>query len=257
MRIMKCKSFLAAFLFFILSLGALSEPTKFFFSPVKNEETRKAGKNLKKNGYFDQIIYTANESHATQFLKMVRDGDIVEFHAEGLPWLAGGEGFKPQIDKNPITLAKYFADLLTEKRDLALTIDLRFCNSGTLATGHLGNFRFGEFFSKALAKSDLHHITVWSYSGYINSKSLFHQSVTELGDNLPRQRGAKASHCNLEQGRLEFKDGVLMQPALKKPLETYDYDPVLNDHAPSNAKLKQTLEKFFEDAQALDLPLNR
>lgn len=221
----------------------LMENQKFFFSPVKNRETTNANKKLKKNGFHPNIIYMSNQSTQKQFSSIVKEGDIVEIHSDGLPWVTGGTHYNDDIDHNPFTLAKYFSKLLTDK-NINLTIDLRFCTSGVYVTGptEADSLCFAEDFSKALAFHGYHNITVYGYSGYVNSQDPFRESLSEVGQS--HIFGSKVKHCKLEDGQIVYRDGLLISKAKKTLVDKYSFDQ-------ADIEKDSSLKKYLEDREQM------
>jgi hypothetical protein len=219
------------------------ENNKFFFSPVRNRETTNAAKKLKKNKFFPNIIYMSNPASQKQFSSKVNEGDIVEIHADGLPWVTGGTHYNDDVDHNPFTLAKYFSKLLIDK-DINLTIDLRFCTSGVYVTGptEADSLCFAEDFSKALAFHGYHNITVLGYTGYVNSEDPFRESLSEVGQS--DVFGSKIKHCRLEEGQVVYQDGVLVSKPKKTLVENYTYDK-------DEIKKDSSLRKYLEDRKKM------
>lgn len=219
------------------------ENTKFFFSPVKNKETTNATKKLKKNKFFPNIIYMSNPTSEQQFSSSVNDGDIVEIHADGLPWVTGGTHYNDKLDHNPFTLAEYFSKLLSDQ-EIKLTIDLRFCTSGVYVTGptEADALCFAEDFSKALAFHGYHNITVFGYTGYVNSEDPFRESLSEVGQS--DIFGSKIKHCRLEEGRVVYQDGVLISKPKKTLVENYTFDE-------AEIKKDSSLKKYLKDRKKI------
>ncbi len=196
--------------------------TTFIFSPVKNKETMNAAKQLRKHKeYFNEIIYTSTPNQLEKFIANVKSGDTVEFHADGLPWVTGGVNYNPEYDYDAYRLAELFSQLLKDK-DITLTIDLRFCTSGVNVTGPKGNLCFSQDLSQALNDEGFNNITVYGYNGYVNSQSMFKQSLSEIG--TATVHGAKVKHCKLEEGRGIYKNGLLVEAPKKNLITSYSYD---------------------------------
>jgi hypothetical protein len=216
---------------------------KFFFSPVKNKETTNATKKLKKNGFYPSIIYMSNEHTKKQFSEKVQNGDTVEIHADGLPWVTGGTHYDDTTDHNPFTLAKYFANLLEDK-NIHLTIDLRFCTSGVKVLGPTieGNLCFAEDFSKALAFHGYSNIMVLGYTAYINSEDPFRESLSEVGQS--DIFGSKIKHCKLEDGQVVYRNGELVKDAKTVLVKDFSYDE-------AEVKKDDSLNKYLADRQEM------
>lgn len=221
--------------------------TTFIFSPVKNKETENAVKLLKKNNCFEQIIYVSTPGSLNRFQKAVKSGDTIEFHADGLPWVTGGVNYNPKYDNDAYSLAKLFAENMPTK-GLPITIDLRFCTSGVTVKGPKGNLCFAKDFSKALKFHGVDNVTVYGYTGYVNSKGLFKQSLSEVGDS--KVHGAKVKHCKLEEGRVTYKDGILtnspkitLVTKYSYDLDEYNRDKTLRDYLTQKHALKKQSSK--------------
>lgn len=212
---------------------------KFYFAAIKEKESTAVSSKLKKNGYHPQVIYMANQQSREQFLQLVEPGDLIELHGDGLPWVYGGKYVSPEFDHNPYTLAAYFDQLLPNK-NIALTIDLRFCTSGVTAKGPKGDLCFAEDFSVALKDYHFTNITVIGYTGYINAQNPFKQSLSEAGDESIH--GAKVKHCKLAEGSITYCDGKVQVPAQKVLADNYTYTP-------KEYKNDLALQKYFKDKQ--------
>ncbi|MCS5711506.1 hypothetical protein [Candidatus Berkiella aquae] len=200
---------------------AISQNNKFYFAPLNPKNIKiKDEKSLIRNGYFGQIIYNRSTSLQT-LARHIRDGDTIELHGDGLPWVMGGVNYNAELDLNPFTFANLL-DNTIENKDINLIIDLRFCSSGVEAVGPKGNFNFTQDLSKALANKGFRNIQVYGYTGYINSESQFRQSVSSVGDGSIH--GAKIKHCTLDDGRLIYQNGELLSPAKKTLVDEFPYD---------------------------------
>ena len=191
---------------------------KFFLSPIKNKETKNSSKKLKSNGYFAQVIYMQNECSERQMINALSDGDILEIQADSIPWVLGGENVDKRTDFSPFSLAEYFEKLFSDK-NIKITIDLRCCNSATIATGPRGEICFARDLSQALRDLGFNQITVCGYTAYIHSNNVFKQSAVAEGV----KHGAKVAHCTLDSARVVYKDGVLISDSLKKLVFDYSY----------------------------------
>ncbi|MCS5708342.1 hypothetical protein CC99x_005425 [Candidatus Berkiella cookevillensis] len=195
---------------------------KFFLSPIKNKETKHSPKKLKSNGYFPQVIYMQNERSEKQMMNALKDGDVLELQADSIPWVLGGENVDERTDFSPFSLAEYFEKLFADK-NIEITIDLRCCNSGTIATGPKRasdeEICFARDLSQALNDLGFNQITVYGYTAYIHSNNVFKQSAVAEGF----KHGAKVPHCVLEHARVVYKDGLLISDSLKKLVFDFSY----------------------------------
>lgn len=199
---------------------------RFFMSPVNNKETQTIAKTLRKKlrqakdfpNYHAQIIYMQQAASKSYFKKNVKAGDVIEIHAEGWPWGIGSL-HSDAYDYTAYELAYFFNELLSSEKEIQLTIEIRACNSGTIATGSRGNICFAQEFSDALSFYGFHHIEVKGYTGYVQSENPFKQSV--VGHAFLSR--TKIPHCNLESGEVTYQDGIIKKPAQKIIVSDYEY----------------------------------
>ncbi|MGE4350480.1 MAG: hypothetical protein AB7D28_12060, partial [Candidatus Berkiella sp.] len=128
------------------------------------------------------------------------------------------------------SLAEYFEKLFSDK-NIKITIDLRSCNSATIATGPRGEICFARDLSQALRDLGFNQITVHGYTAYIHSKNIFKQSAVAEGV----KHGAKVAHCTLDSARAIYKGGALISDSSKKLVsESYTEADIKNDTALSD-----------------------
>ncbi len=198
--------------------------TRFFMSPVKNNETKTIATKLKRIAtqmdFHPSIIFMQQRESLNALVKNIKDGDTIELHGEGVPWIVGSLR-TDQYDYSPFSLAQFFSDLFPNK-EINITIELRCCNSATIAEGPRGPICFAEEFSLALSKADLPHISVIGYKGYVQSENYFKQSLVADFEKVR----AKLGHCPLIQGQVTYHHGEIVTPAKKTLVTDYTYDEV-------------------------------
>jgi hypothetical protein len=195
-------------------------------SPVNNKETQTIAKTLRKKlrqakdfpHYHSQIIYMKQSASKSYFKNNVKAGDVIEIHAEGWPWGIGSL-HSDDYDYTAFELAYFFYELLGSQKEIQLTIEIRACNSGTIATGFRENICFAQDFSEALSFYGFENIEVKGYTGYVQSENPFKQSV--VGHAFLSR--AKIPHCNLESGEVTYQDGIIKKPAQKIIVSDYEY----------------------------------
>ncbi len=249
-----------------MSLG----PSTFYFSPANKKELKipKDKKSLRRQGYFEEIIYNTPESFA-KFIKRSKNGDTLEIHSDGIPWVTGGVNYNEKLDLNPFSLAALINRSFADKA-MTLTIDLRFCTSGVKAScpkdatssttlkepiddtekerleSLAVDFCFAQDLSKALYDYGFRNMTVYGYTGYINAQRGFKESVCEVGEATIH--GSKVKHCNLEDGRRVYQhDGKLVTEAKKILVDTFNYDL-------EEIKRDKTLRAYLESRERLHAP---
>lgn len=233
----------------VLFIGAFTIATngfaeRFFLAPSKSSETKKAVKLLKKKEFYPEIIYLQNEPQLQGLQKVLKNGDVLEFHAHGLPWVAGDETNSDRGNFSPFAFADAIALAFEKNKDLAVTIDLRFCLSGVAAKGPLGEILYARDLSEALLHLGINNVTVHGYTGYVNSKSPFHESLAALAVNAHRVRGAKLPHCPLDEGLISFKGGKPISAPNKTLVDFIEYDR-------NDVKEDDFLSQYFEDRETL------
>jgi len=223
---------------------------RFLLSPVKNQETNKLQKGLKKRKeYHGQIIYMSNQDLLKQLTTMIKSGDIVEIYAEGIPWAITGTSFGSKYDESPFSLAKLFDETLPLHKELAFSIELHSCNSGTVAKGPEGNVCFAQDLSEALFQYGFQNVQVKGYTGYIQAERLFRQSVVaKFSDS-----GSKIGHSKLEDAEATYQNGKSVKDPNKVIVRGYTYS---SDELAQYFKAKKELSKLVNAESKVEKKLN-
>lgn len=214
--------------------------TKFLLSPVKNKSTASMSKKLARNGFFSKIIYMRNSGLENEMMRKLKDGDVLELHADSNPWTLGGETINEKTDFSPFSLAEHFR-VLFAGRNVDLTIDLRCCNSATIADGAYGEICFARDLSRALYELGMDRVKVYGYSAYVHSENPFKQSAVEDGF----KHGAKVRHCSLDEARVVYENGVLISDAVKRLVAEYPYNE-------TDIEKDQSLQSYMSDKKKHD-----
>lgn len=192
---------------------------RYFLAPMRTKETSKIAKNLKKaREYYPRIIYLNNPRDLEILSNLIKQGDTLEIHADGNPWVMGAQ-YSMNYDYSPRLLATTLQNIL-KNRTLNITIDLRFCNSGTTAIGAKGSVCYAESVSKFLAAEKFCAAIVYGYAAFVHSEKPLRQSLVSEHD----KHGAKVAHCRLEDGRIVYQNGKAVESPLKTLVTSFEYE---------------------------------
>ncbi len=200
---------------------------RYMLAPRKDKDSQnlnnaiaKANKKSKEDIYAQPVIDMSKpEMVSKNFNERVKEGDIIEVHAEGMPWELWSDNY-PQYNYSAFRLANFFNTYLPQKH-IALSIELHSCNSGTIAKGPSGDICFAQDLSMALHRLGLHNISVVGYAGYVQSQRPLKQSVV----SEYAKHGAKVQHCPLSVAAAVYKNGKLIEEPHKRLVEyTYTVD---------------------------------
>ncbi|MCS5708341.1 hypothetical protein CC99x_005420 [Candidatus Berkiella cookevillensis] len=216
---------------------------RYFLAPMKTKETLKIAKNLKRTSeYYPRIIYLNNPRDLEFLSNVIKEKDILEIHADGNPWIMGAQ-YSTNYDYSPRLLAMTLQKIL-KNYTLNITIDLRFCNSGTTATGAKGSVCYAESLSKFLSEEKFCAPIVYGYAAFVHSEKPLRQSLVSEHD----KHGAKVAHCRLEDGRIVYQNGKKIESPLKTLVTSFEYDAddfleheVICQVTPESAKLQSLL----------------
>lgn len=193
--------------------------TKFYFSPTRDADSNKIKPSgLEANGFFANVIFMDNENLIQKFQTTVQNGDEVQIHGHGLPHLFGS--IVPEVaDYSPYKLAHFFANSLNDKK-IEITIDLRFCHSGTTAAtpDKKISICYVEEFNQALKDYGFQNITTHGYAAVLTDSSL-KQSAKSRSSNS----NSKASHARLEEVRKTYLGGKLVAQESKNLVPLYSF----------------------------------
>lgn len=167
----------------------------------EHKHNREHAKTTQSTQFYPNIMHV-HDKNVSATLKDVTDGDTIRLYAEGLPACVFDHP-DGNLQFSAYELAHYFASLKLPNK-INLTIDLHACVTAVKAQSAIGQVCFAQDFSKALAAKNYSNITVIGYTGWIQYKSFFKESVSgELAGH-----GSKSPHCDLAQAAAYFHNGI-------------------------------------------------
>lgn len=173
----------------------------------------------KQRGNLSKHVYYL-DTNAKKIYGKVKDNDSLQIHGHGMPWCIGGVEADSKYDRTPFTLATDIHKILKGNTTSSITIDLLSCFSGCIVKPEQGtkglpeSICYARELSAELARLGYHDITVYGYVGAMN------ENFKSVG---PYSESRSKSQAKLDDARVIYKDGKLVQKANKDILSKQDY----------------------------------